>query len=71
MTYDIYAMFQEGAYLVATSNDQDHGMDTAERACKQLGQCPMAIATLTRGQHVLNCKIFTFNDLKNRKNRKN
>lgn len=67
MTYDIYAMFKEGAYLVASSNDAEHGMDVTERVCKQLGQWPMAIATLTRGEHVLNCKIFTFNDLKDRK----
>lgn len=67
MTYDTYAMFKEGAYLVASSNDMDHGSDVAERACNQLGQWPMAFATLTRGEHVLNCEIFTFNDLKKRK----
>jgi hypothetical protein len=68
MIYDVYAMFKEGAYLVATSNNQDHGMDVTERVCKRLGQWPMAITALTRGEHVLNCEIFTFEDLKNRKN---
>ena len=66
MTYDVYAMFKEGAYLVASSNDQEHGMDTAERVCKTVGQWPMAITTLTRGEHVLKCAIFGLADLKNR-----
>lgn len=63
MTYDIYAMFSEGSYLVATSNDRDHGMETAERVCKQLGQWPMAIAALTRGEHTLKGKVFTLEAL--------
>lgn len=66
MTYDVYAIFKEGAYLVASSNDQDHGMDTADRVCKQIGQWPMAMATLTRGVDELNCAIFGFEDLKRR-----
>jgi len=66
MTYDIYAMFREGAYRVVESNCAEHGMDTAERVCKELGQWPMAIATLTRGEHTLNCAIFELADLKKR-----
>jgi hypothetical protein len=41
-------------------------METADRVCKQIGQWPMAMATLTRGEHVLNCAIFGFEDLKRR-----
>lgn len=66
MTYDVYAMFTEGAYLVASGNDQEHSTDMAERVCKKIGQWPMAIATLVRGEHVLNCKIFSFENLKKR-----
>ena len=35
MTYDVYAMFREGSYLVASSNDRDHGSVVAERVCKE------------------------------------
>ena len=66
MTYDVYAMFTEGSYLVATSNDQQHGADVAERVCKELNQWPMAFATLTRGEHTIRGPIFSFNDLKKR-----
>ncbi len=66
MTYDVYAMFNEGAYLVASSNDQEHGATVAERVCKTVKQWPMAFATLTRGEHVLNCAIFGLEDLKKR-----
>ena len=68
MTYDVYAMFREGAYLVASGNNGDHAADLCERVCKELGQWPMAIATLVRGEHTLNCQIFTLAQLKNRKN---
>lgn len=66
MTYDVYAMFSEGSYLVASSNDANHGSVVAERACKELGQWPMAFATLTRGEHTIRGNIFSFNDLKAR-----
>jgi hypothetical protein len=66
MTYDVYAMFSEGSYLVASSNDANHGSVVAERVCKELGQWPMAFATLTRGEHTIRGNIFSFNDLKAR-----
>lgn len=66
MTYDVYALFTEGAYLVASGNNQDHAADLAERVCKSIGQWPMAMATLTRGEHVLNCNQYDFNALKKR-----
>lgn len=66
MTYDVYAMFPEGAYLVASGNAQEHATDMGERACKTLGQWPHAIATIIRGEHVLNCEKFTFAQLKAR-----
>lgn len=68
MTYDVYAMFREGAYLVATSNSAEHGSDFAERVCKSIGVWPMAFATLTRGKGTLRGPIFTINDLKTRSN---
>jgi hypothetical protein len=66
MTYDVYAMFREGSYLVASSSDQSHGLDFAERICKTIGEWPNAFATLTRGEHTLRGPIFTFNELKAR-----
>lgn len=67
MTYDIYAVYQEGAYKVAESNNAEHGMDCAQRVCKVIGQWPMAFAALVRGEHSFKGSIFTFNDLKTRK----
>lgn len=67
MVYDIYAMFKEGSYLVATSNCADHGTNFAERVCQELGQWPMAFATLTRGEHTIRGEIFSLADLKNRR----
>ncbi len=66
MTYDVYAMFKEGSYLVASATDSEHGLDFAERVCKKMGQWPMAFATLIRGEHVINGNIFNLEDLKNR-----
>lgn len=66
MTYDVYAMFREGSYLVASSNDANHGSMVAERVCKELGQWPNAFAVLTRGEAALKGNIFSFNDLKAR-----
>lgn len=67
MTYDIYAVYPEGAYKVAESNNAEHGMDLAERVCKSLGVWPYGFASLIRGEHVLNGTIFNLEDLKNRK----
>lgn len=67
MTYDIYAVYPEGAYKVAESNNADHGMDFAERACKSIDQWPYAFLSMVRGEHVYNGKIFSFEDLKKRK----
>lgn len=66
MTYDVYAMFSEGSYLVASSNDVNHGSVMAERVCKELGQWPMAFAVLTRGEASLKGNIFTVAKLKAR-----
>ncbi len=68
MVYEVYAMFREGSYLVATSNSAEHGSDFAERVCKAIGVWPMAFATLTRGEHALRGPIFSLNDLKARSN---
>ena len=65
-TYDVYAMFGEAAYLVASSNDQAHGAQHAERVCKQLGQWPWAFATLTRGEHTIKGTVLGIEDLKRR-----
>lgn len=66
MIYDIYAMFMEGSYLVASSNDSNHGMDMCEKVCRRIGQQPMAISAMIRGEHVLNGNIFNLNDLNKR-----
>lgn len=66
MTYDVYAMFREGSYLVASSNNADHGEALAERICVQLDEYPIAFATLTRGEHTLKGNVFTFAELKAR-----
>lgn len=63
MTYDVYALFSEGSYLVASSNDANHGSVFAERVCKELGQWPNAFAVLTRGEASLKGNIFTVADL--------
>ena len=68
MTYDVYAMFLEGSYLVASSNDQEHGLSFAERICEEVGAWPNAFATLTRGEHTIRGPIFTLNELKARSN---
>ena len=67
MTYDIYAVYSNGYYKVAEGNDADHATDLAERACKDIGQWPMAFAALVRGEHTIKGEIFSLNDLKNRK----
>jgi len=67
MTYDVYAMFTEGSYLVASGNDAEHTASMAERVCKSLNQWPMAFATLTRGEHTIKGSLFTVTDLKNRR----
>lgn len=62
MTYDVYAIYPEGSYLVATSTDRKHGMDFADDLLKGLGIGPVAVATLTRGEHIIRGEIFTFMD---------
>ena len=66
MTYQTYAMFPEGSYHVTTSNDREHGADLAERVCRELGAWPMAMATLTVGEHTLRGPIYNLDDLKRR-----
>lgn len=68
MTYDVYAMFREGSYLIASSTDQEHGLNFAERICKELDAWPNGFATLTRGEHTIRGPIFTLNELKTRSN---
>lgn len=68
MIYEVFAMYPEGAYKVAEGTDRDHCADFAERSCKAIGQWPYAFLTLIRGKNEINAKIFSFEDLKNRKN---
>jgi hypothetical protein len=67
-TYEIFAVYPEGAYKVAESTCAEHGLDFAANLCKQIGQWPWAFASLVRGEHEYNGNRFTFEDLKNRKN---
>ena len=64
--YDVYAMFGEATYLVASSNDQEMGADTAERVCRLMGQWPVAFATLTRGEHTIRGTVLGIEELKRR-----
>ena len=66
MTYDVYAMFKEGSYLVASGNDADHTEAVAERVMRELPSYPMATATLTRGEHVIRGPIYSMADLRRR-----
>jgi hypothetical protein len=58
MTYDVYAMYADGSYLVASGNDSAHTQDFAERVLRGRADYPMAIATLTRGEHSLRGPIY-------------
>ena len=66
MTYEVYAMFREGAYLVCTSTDREVGLDFAERICNRLNTWPMGFVSGTRGELKLNCKIFNYDQLEAR-----
>jgi hypothetical protein len=66
MTYEVYAMFREGAYLVCTSTDREIGLDFAEHICKGHDIWPMGFVSGTRSELNLNCEIFTFDQLKAR-----
>jgi hypothetical protein len=64
MTYDVYAMFPEGSYLVAHGNCHDHVLDTAKTVCEKMGVEPNGFFSGLRGELKLNCKTFTLKDLK-------
>ena len=64
MTYDIYAMWPTGSYLIASSNNAEHGSEVADRVCKQLGHWPHGFAVLTRGEATLKGPVFGLEDLK-------
>lgn len=68
MTYEVYAMFREGSYLVVTSTDREHGMDFAERVCNKLGVWPVGFVSGVRGELKIKGKIFSSKDLKARSN---
>lgn len=67
MTYDIYAVYQEGSYKVSESTHAEHGMDHAQRVCKSIKRFPMGIAAITRNEGSIRGPIFNLNDLKTRK----
>ena len=66
MTYEVYAMFREGSYLVCTSTDKEVGLDFAERVCKSLNAWPLAFVAGARDELKLNCEIFTYDQLEAR-----
>lgn len=66
MTFDVYAIYPEGSYLIASSTDQKHGTDFTETILQKLGIVPMAVATLTRGEHTIRGAIFDFGALINK-----
>lgn len=63
MTYDVYAVYPEGSYLVAESTDQKIGTEFAEAILEKFGIVPFAVATLTRGVHTLRGEIFDLDAL--------
>jgi hypothetical protein len=67
MTYDVYAMYKDGSYLVASGNDSAHTEAVAERVMRELSEYPPAIATLIRGEHVIRGPIYSMEDLKTRR----
>jgi len=67
MVYDVYAVFPEGNYLVASGTHREDCADFAEQVCRDLGQWPRGFATLTRGEHVIRGNLFSVADLKKRK----
>ena len=64
MTYDAYAMFEEGSYRIAEGNCQETVLDRAERVCRELGVWPMGFVAGRRGELKLNCALFELEDLK-------
>ena len=67
MTYDVYAMYKEGSYLVASGNDSAHAEDLAHRVMRKLPVYPPAVATLVRDEHVIRGPIYSMADLKTRR----
>jgi hypothetical protein len=65
-TYNCYAQFPEGAYLVAQSNCAEHGMDHTAAVCKQIGAVPHAIIAMIPGLHHIKTPLYTLTDLKQR-----
>ena len=63
MTYDVYALYAEGHYLVASGNNAAHTEDLAERVMRQLPSTPWATATLERGGPALRGPIYSMADL--------
>jgi hypothetical protein len=66
MTYAVYAMFEEGSYRVATSNDHQHGLDVAERVCRDIGQWPLGFVSGPEHTLKLNCEVYDLADLQKR-----
>ncbi len=61
--FDVYAMFPEGSYLVASGTDANHTLDFADRIMKRFNIVPYATATAIRGEHVLRGEIFSVDTL--------
>jgi hypothetical protein len=67
MTYEIYALFPKGSYLVSVTNDAEFGLDGAEKFCKDHNIKPHGYASIIRGEHTIRGNVFTLNDLINDK----
>ncbi len=63
MTYDVYAIYPNGNYLVASGNDADHTNDMAARVLERLKLTPWGVATLTRGRDTLRGPIYSVAEL--------
>lgn len=64
MTYDIYAVYPEASYLVASSTDVEHGLDFASKVLKELNITPFGFAAIGRGVHTISGELCTLSDLK-------
>lgn len=62
--FDVYAMYPDASYLVASGNDSQHATDMADQVLKELGITPWGVATLTRGEHTIRGPVYGVKELR-------
>ena len=63
MTFQVFAMYPEGSYLVAESNDAAHADSHGDRVLKALGIVPHAVARIIKNEHTIKGDKFTIAQL--------